>query len=134
MRARTPIDSKMLKAIKEQVFNDFFIAMQENKALDIIAVARCFGIGKKRIQKFLSALCEVREDFDTWKKDDVFNEKLTTELNGLGIDINWLMGDNVRLRDFRDKHTESKLSEREAGEIINKVDMYRQFVGEKEEI
>ena len=131
MKAIRTINKTDLNRMKEAAFNDFFIVMQENKALDIIAVARCFGIGKKRIQKFLSALCEVREDFDTWKKDDVFNEKLTTELNGLGIDINWLMGDNVRLRDFRDKHTESKLSEREAGKIINKVDMYRQFVGER---
>lgn len=131
MKARLPINKTDLSRMKEACFNDFFTAMQENKALDILAAARCFGIGKKRIQKFLSVLCEVREDFDTWKKDDVFNEKLTTELNGLGIDINWLMGDNVRLREFRDKHPESKLSEREAGEIINKVDMYREFMGDK---
>ena len=131
MKAIRTINKTDLNRIKEAAFNDFFIVMQENKALDILAAARCFGIGKKRMQKFLSALCEVREDFDTWKKDDVFNEKLTAELNGLGIDIGWLMGDNVRLREFRDKHPESKLSEREAGEIINKVDMYRQFVGGK---
>ena len=129
MKAIKTINKTDLNRMKEAAFNDFYTVMQENKALDIIAVARCFGIGKKRMQKFLSALCEVREDFDTWKKDDVFSEKLTAELSGLGIDINWLMGDNVRLCDFRDKHPESKMSENEAGEIINKVDMYREFMG-----
>lgn len=110
MRARTPIDSKMLKAIKEQVFKDFFAVMQENKALDIIAVAKCFGIGKERMQKYLTALAETREEFDTWKHDDVFEEKCTQELDRLGIDFNWLMGGDVKLHDFKEKPSAEMLN------------------------
>lgn len=103
MKARLPLDSKMLKAVKEQAFKDFFAVMQENKALDIIAVAKCFGIGKERMQKYLTALAETREEFDIWKRDDVFEEKCAEELERLGIDFHWLMGGEVKLHDFKEK-------------------------------
>ena len=103
VKARMPIDSKMLKAIKEQVFKDFFIVMQQNKALDILAVARCFGIGKRRMQRYIDTLQELRAEFGQWQKDDVFEEKLKPLLAEIGIDYTELMDGNVKLHDFKEK-------------------------------
>ncbi len=112
MRARTPIDSKMLKQVKEQVFKDFFAVMQQNKALDILAVARCFGIGRKRMQRYIDTLQELRTEFDQWQKDDVFEEKLKPLLAEIGIDYAELMDGNVKLHDFK-QNQPSEMSESE---------------------
>lgn len=101
MKSRLPIDSKMLKQVKEQVFKDFFAVMQQNKALDILAVYRCFGIGKKRMQRYIDTLQELRTEFDTWQKDDVFEEKLKPELELIGINYHELMDGNIKLHDFK---------------------------------
>ena len=102
VKARMPIDSKMLKQVKEQVFKDFFIVMQQNKALDILAVARCFGIGKRRMQRYIDTLQELRAEFGQWQKDDVFEEKLKPLLAEIGIDYTELMDGNVKLHDFKE--------------------------------
>ena len=120
MKSHLPVDSKMLKAIKEQVFKDFFAVMQENKALDIIAFSRCFGVGKKRMQKFLKILTETRKEFDQWKHDEVFDEKCAQELDRLGIDFHWLMGGEVKLHDFKEKPP-AEMSEAEKAKYGEKL-------------
>jgi len=112
MKSRLPIDSRMLKQVKEQVFKDFFAVMQQNKALDILAVARCFGIGRKRMQRYIDTLQELRTEFDQWQEDDVFEEKLKPLLAEIGIDYTELMDGNVKLHDFKEKQP-SEMSESE---------------------
>ena len=120
MRARTPIDSRMLKQVKEQVFKDFFIVMQQNKALDILAVSRCFGIGKRRMQRYIDTLQELRAEFDTWQRDDVFEEKLKPLLAEIGIDYTELMDGNVKLHDFKES-TPAEMSEAEKAKYGEKL-------------
>jgi len=112
MKSHLPIDSRMLKQVKEQVFKDFFAVMQQNKALDILAVARCFGIGRKRMQRYIDTLQELRTEFDQWQEDDVFEEKLKPLLAEIGIDYTELMDGNVKLHDFKEKQP-SEMSESE---------------------
>lgn len=120
VKARMPIDSKMLKQVKEQVFKDFFAVMQQNKALDILAVSRCFGIGKKRMQRYIDTLQELRAEFDEWQKDDVFEEKLKPLLAEIGIDYTELMDGNVKLHDFK-QTAPTEMSEAEKAKYGEKL-------------
>lgn len=111
MKSHLPPDRKMLERTKELAFKDFFIIMQKNKALDFIAMAKFFGIGKKRISQYLDFLAEFRKTFDEWEHDGVFELKVRQELENIGIDYNWLMDDNVKMKDFRERKQEPTFHE-----------------------
>lgn len=112
MKSRILPDRKMLERTKELAFKDFFIIMQKNKALDLIAMAKFFGIGKKRIAQYLDFLAEFRKTFDEWEHDGVFEIKARQELENIGIDYNWLMDDDgVELKDFKERKEEPTFHE-----------------------
>ena len=112
MKSRILPDKKMLERTKELAFKDFFIIMQKNKALDLIAMAKFFGIGKKRIAQYLDFLAEFRKTFDEWEHDGVFELKARQELENIGIDYNWLMDDDgVELKDFKERKEEPTFHE-----------------------
>ena len=111
MKSRILPDKKMLERTKELAFKDFFIIMQKNKALDLIAMAKFFGIGKKRIAQYLDFLAEFRKTFDEWEHDGVFEIKTRQELENIGIDYNWLMDDDVEMKDFRERKQEPTFHE-----------------------
>ena len=111
MKSHLPPDSKMVERTKEIAFKDFFIIMQKNKALDLIAMASFFGIGKKRIAQYLDYLAKFREIFDEWEHDGVFEIRVRRELEAIGIDYNWLMDENIEMKDFKERKQEPTFQE-----------------------
>lgn len=111
MKSHLPPDSKMVERTKEIAFKDFFIIMQKNKALDLIAMAKFFGIGKKRISQYLDFLAEFRKTFDEWEHDGVFKIRVRRELEAIGIDYNWLMDENIEMKDFKERKQEPTFHE-----------------------
>lgn len=130
MKSRLPLNSDALRRVKETAFNDLFRCMQENKVLDIIAAMRAFGLGTKRMNKYLNAIAEVNRDFREWKQDDVWELRVREELAACGIDYDWLMDDEVKARDFREQ--KSEVSSYEAGDVFSKMQAFQDYLKDDE--
>lgn len=127
MKSRIPIDKRTRQQMKEAIFPQVWETMQINKCCDLLAVKRFFGLGSKRMDKFLKCLAETSAELDTWIEDDVYKQKVTEELKECDIEYDWLMSDNVRMSDCR-RRGQTEITQGEAERIIDKANELKKFM------
>lgn len=87
MRARiapTKIDTQRTN---EQCWQVICESLATSSGELMVAVKRHFGLGSKRMKEFAETVREVQKEFKEYENDGIIVQKLTEELDSVGVDI-----------------------------------------------
>lgn len=122
--------------LKEKKLSEFALENQENLALYLIAMNRFFGIGEKRLKKFLDYFEDLVAEFSKFEEEDAANfiikrdlAKIKQELGSIGINEKNIF-EKVCMRDFAPKK-QQQMSIAEASKACEMADIFKAFMAEQ---
>lgn len=135
MKCRYVPTRKELVRTAEMVNDTIFEALRLETLANLVAAARYFGLGKKRMSEYVKCMCEVRNEFLEHQHDGVLREKLEEELNPLGVYYDDLFGDITSFKETmyaqRMLMNHKPASPKVARELTEQLDVMKQFQEEQ---
>lgn len=86
MKTRPKPTRQQMNIVADAVAAEIVEIFNQEVATTIIAVARHFGLGEKRMKRFLKDLEEVKSEFARYSYDGICVEKIIEALEPLGVD------------------------------------------------
>ena len=130
MKARYKPTRADKQIIAEKAWLEMIECLQTETAVDLIAVIRYFGFGKKRARQYIEYLKTVKSEFQNYDDNGIIKEKIEEELSAFDIDISEIYESpesfKETLRQERVRKNKS-VSMAEAYDISKKLDAMREF-------
>ncbi len=108
MRAIPRPSKAEINRVSEEVWKINMECQHDQTAMLIIAAAREFNLGKKRLKRLLNRIDEVNAEYAEYDKDDVFRDKVSEELGYLGFTMEDIYVDEMSFGEFKRQHDRSK--------------------------
>lgn len=120
--------------IAEHMWPEMIKGLQTETAVDLIAVIRYFGFGKKRARQYMEYLKTVKSEFQNYDDNGIIKEKVEEELSAFDIDVSEIYEPPESLKEtFRQERVRKNksVSMAEAYEMSKKLDAMKEFVSKE---
>ena len=132
MKSRAVPTKREAETLADMVYKDTIQALQDETAVGIIATARFFGLGEKRLKRYLDFLAEVKHEYNLHSKDGVLREMLEKDLTELHIAPDTIFESidpiGKTMREIKVEKKKSAVSMAEAAELDKKLRAFREFM------
>lgn len=126
MRVRSVPTRKQIERVADECNEEIIECLQSENAVNIIATIRFFGLGEKRIKRYLEFLADVKAEFRDYDRDGISTEKIIEELTANNIDYKEIYErpKNIRecLRQSRAEKKHKGVSIAEAYKMSSQID------------
>lgn len=133
MKCRDIPSRKMVETVRELASTEIFEGLRIETIVNMIATARFFGLGKKRMEAYRKCLCETRLEYLGYQKDDILEDKMREEAEQYGIDIDNLFEDIIPNKELmrRQRARQKAPAPKIAKELTEKLDLMKKFQEEQ---
>lgn len=138
MKAIPTPTRKQCERVAQEVHDLTTRCVQDNSALFLIALARKFGFRGKRLNELILEFNKVEKEYEKHTDDGIFGEKITEELEAIGVDptIVYARVDGIKMQvQKQKKHQQSQqlsIKEQiEAERLREKMFALRDYAGGK---
>lgn len=118
--------------IRDKIYKESIEALQMESAMGIIATARFFGLGKRRLERYLNFLVEVKHEYNIHYKDGVIAEMLKRDLETLKVSPDCVFEEIESIKkmqyEIKQMHKHSTTSMKEAAEITAKMKQFEEYM------
>lgn len=135
MKCRDIPSRKMVETVRELASTEIFEGLRIETIVNMIATARFFGLGKKRMEAYRKCLCETRLEYLAYQKDEILEEKMQEEAEKYGIEIDNLFEDIIPHKELmRRERVRAKnvVSISQAKQMTEQLDLMKQFQEEQQ--
>lgn len=123
MRSNLKPSRKMVQRVADEVTADMIECLQDETAICVIATARMFGLGEKRLKRYIEFLKAVKSEYGEYHEDDILRYKIKEELSSKGIDPQTIYETVKTVR----KTEKSPVSIKEAIELDKKFKGFKEW-------
>lgn len=132
MKSRIKPTRREADILADMVYKETIQALQDETAVGIIATARFFGLGEKRLKKYLDFLVEVKHEYNVHHKDGVIREMLERDLESLHVDASTVFEEIENIKktqqEIRQLKKQSAVSVKEATELTEKLKQFETYM------
>jgi len=98
MKASWTPTREQVERVSQEVNDLAMKCIADNTALLLIAIARTFGFREKRLNILINGFNQVRDEYENYSDDGVFDIKINAELQAIGIDPKTLYSQNTDIK------------------------------------
>lgn len=125
-----PIPTKsQVERVANEVNEVAMKCVEDNVALLLITLSRACGFGSKRLNNLIDRYDAVKNEYQNYCDDDIFEEKINAELNAIGVDPGRIYSkqSNIKIQIQKEKKRQEnkQLSIKEQYEIKRLIEEMR---------